>query len=68
MYESLEKIHKNSFDTYQKYLKKLKNVPIGNPDQLPAYIKKAKSIRLLTHNKKTGKKYETAKETLMVSQ
>ena len=39
----------------------LKNVPIGNPDQLPAYIKNSKSIHSLTHNKNNGKKYEDNK-------
>ena len=39
----------------------LKSVPIGNPDELPAYIKNAKSIHSLTHSYQTGKKYEDNK-------
>ena len=35
----------------------LKNVPIGNPNELPAYIKNSKSIRSLTHNRR-NEKYE----------
>ena len=33
----------------------LKNVPIGNPNELPAYIKNSKSIRSLTHNRNNEK-------------
>ena len=35
----------------------LKNVPIGNPNELPAYIKNSRSIRSLTHNR-NNEKYE----------
>ena len=36
----------------------MKNVPIGNPDELPSYIRNSKCINSLTHNKATNKKYD----------
>ena len=50
-----------SLTNIEYLITELKNVPIGNPDQLPAYIKNSKSIHSLTHNKNNGKKYEDNK-------